>query len=411
MKHPLLAASLFAFLPLAPAHALDSVLVGSGFEQPVFLTAPVNDPRLFIVEKSGRIQVSLNGSVSTYLDLSARVDVEGERGLLGLAFDPGFASNGRFYVNYIDSTTRNTVVSVFTAPSAAASVADANSEKIILTVAQPPGRTNHKGGWIGFSSMDPGNLYIATGDGGSGNDPDSFAQNTTSNLGKMLRVTPLAGGGYTVPANNPFVDQAGNDEIWAFGLRNPYRNSFDRGTGDLWIGDVGQDTREEINFQAVGSAGGANYGWRAREGTVDNPGVPDAPPASAIEPVFDYAHNQYGESIIGGYVYRGNAEPGLDGSYFFGDFVSGRIFTLRESGGVAGELTERTADLGNPLGAFNLSSFGEDGAGNLYAVGLNGNIYRIASAVPEPSSWALLAAGLGLLAGAAKRRARVQVVP
>ena len=378
-----------------PAAALQSVLVGSGYSQPVFLTAPAGDSRLFIVEKAGRIRVQDGASVSTYLDLSAQVNSAGERGLLGLAFDPAFASNGRFYVNYIDATTLNTVVASYTAPSATATTADPASGRVVLTVAQPAGLSNHKAGWIGFSPADPGRLYIATGDGGSGNDPLNRAQNLNDNLGKMLRVVPLPGGGYSVPAGNPYAGATpGNDEIWAYGLRNPFRNSFDRVSGDLWIGDVGQSLREEIDFAVAGSAGGINYGWRAREGTFDNPGVSDAAPANATNPLFDYPQGALGRSVIGGYVYRGSAEPGLDGTYLFGDFVSGRIFSLRQQGGAAVDFTDRTAELGTPFGGNTLASFGEDGLGNVYALGLNGNIVRIATAVPEPGTWALWAAAL-----------------
>ncbi len=382
-----------------PTHALNSVLVGSGFEQPVFLTAPAGDARLFIVEKTGRIQLLSNGVASTYLDLRGIVDTAGEGGLLGLAFDPQFASNGRFYVDYIDKTTHNTVVASYTATSAAASTADAASGKLILGVTQPAGLSNHKAGWIGFRSTDPGQLYIATGDGGGGNDPNNRAQNLGDNLGKMLRVTPLAGGGYSIPAGNPFAGATpGNDEIWAYGLRNPYRNSFDRATGDFWIADVGQDSREELDFEAAGTAGGRNYGWRAREGSIDNPAVPDPAPPGAIDPFYDYPHGAMGGTIIGGYVYRGSGEAGLDGSYFFGDFNSGKIFSLRNAGGVVGSFTERTAELGALFGGFTLSAFGEDGLGNLYVMGLDGNVYRFANAVPEPAAWALMAAGLALLA-------------
>lgn len=386
---------LFATLALAGAvHAQAATLVASGFSQPLFLTAPVGDSRLFVVEKGGRIQVLDNGVKSLWLDISTQVDTAGERGLLGLAFDPGFASNGRFYVDYIDKTTLNTVVASYTVNGSG--TVNLASARTILTVAQPAGLSNHKGGWIGFSAADPGQLYIATGDGGSGNDPFNNAQNLNSNLGKLLRVTPQAGGGYTVPANNPFVGVAGNDEIWAYGLRNPFRNSFDRLTGDLWIGDVGQSAREEIDFAsaAAGLGRGANYGWRVREGSIATPGISDPTPPNLTEPIFDYDRSQ-GGSIIGGYVYRGGADASLDGKYVFGDYVSGRIWTL--SGGTA------TA-LASPFGGFQLTSFGEGGDGALYAVGINGSIYQLAAAVPEPAPAALLA--LGLIALSLRRRRR-----
>ncbi|WP_158218438.1 PQQ-dependent sugar dehydrogenase [Roseateles puraquae] len=378
---------------VAAGPAVAATLVADGLNQPVFLTAPAGDSRLFVVEKGGRIQVLANGSKTQWLDLSGQVDTAGERGLLGLAFDPGFASNRRFYVDYIDKTTLNTVVASYTVkPDGQVDLASART---IITVPQP-GFSNHKAGWIGFSAADPGQLYIATGDGGSGNDPLNNAQNLTSNLGKLLRITPQAGGGYTVPANNPFVGAPGNDEIWAYGLRNPYRNSFDRLTGDLWIGDVGQSAREEVNFAsaAAGLGRGANYGWRVREGSIATPGINDPTPPNLTNPVYDYDRSQ-GGSIIGGYVYRGGADAGLQGRYVFGDFVSGRIWALQ--GGTA------TA-LASPFSGFQLTSFGEGGDGALYAVGFNssnGWVYQLAAAVPEPTPALLL--GMGLLALSLRR--------
>lgn len=361
-----------------------ATLVGSGFSQPVFLGAPVGDSRLFVVEKAGIIKAwDGTGAISNALDITAKVDSSGERGLLGLAFDAGFATNGRVYVNYIDKTTLSTVVESY---SLTASDINA-SARTILTVAQPPGRSNHKAGWIGFSAADPGNLYIATGDGGGGNDPDNNAQNLNSNLGKLLRVAPGADGGYTVPTDNPFVGTPGNDEIWAYGLRNPFRNSFDRSTGDLWIGDVGQGAREEVNFAsaASGLGRGANYGWRPREGSIDNPGVGDPAPPNLTEPLFDYGRSAGDGTVIGGYVYRGGGDASLDGKYVFGDFVSGRMWAL--DGATA-------TPLASPFGGFQLTSFGEGGDGSLYAVGINGDIYLLAAAVPEPAPALLLAVGL-----------------
>lgn len=391
-----------------PAHALSASVVASGLNQPIFLTAPVGDSRLFVVQKTGQIQVLQGGAASPWLDLSSKVSAAGEGGLLGLAFDPGFAVNGRFFVNYIDALTRDTVVASYTAPSAGASMADPTTGKTILTVDQPSGRNSHKAGWIGFRPGDGNHLYIATGDGGSSNDPENRAQNLNDNLGKILRITPLDNGGYTVPADNPYAGAtAGNDEIWASGLRNPYRNSFDRRTGDFWIADVGQATREEINLELAGTPGGRNYGWRALEGSVDNPGVPDAAPSGATGPLYDYSHTDGDASIIGGYVVHDSVDPELNGAYMFGDFVSGRIFSLRRLANGDNEVVDRTAAFGTPFGANQLSAFGEDGLGNVYAIGIDGRVLRISTAVPEPGTWALMAAG-GLILMALKgwRRAR-----
>jgi len=180
---------------------------------------------------------------------------------------------------------------------------------------------------------------------------------------------------------------------------NPYRNSFDRLSGDFWIADVGQNVREAINLEMQGVTGGRNYGGPAREGAADDPAVPDAAPAGAVDPLLDYTHATFGQSIIGGYVYHGTGEPGLDGSYFFGDFVTGRIFTVRNYGSNPSDLTERTAELGTPFGPYQLSSFGEDGLGNIHAMGINGQVVLIAAAVPEPPTWALFLAGCLLVCG------------
>lgn len=377
-----------------PVFALGSSLVGSGYASPVFVTAPPGDARLFVVERGGVIKMQQGGQVSNFLDISSKIRTSGENGLLGLAFDPGFASNGRFYVNYTAASDGATVIEAYTASNPASGAASSASAELVLRIASN-GRSNHKAGWIGFRPGDSA-LYIATGDSGGGNDPDQRAQDLNSLLGKMLRITPTPGGGYTVPADNPFVGIAGRDEIWAYGLRNPYRNSFDRQTGELWIGDVGQSTREEINREAADSAGGLNYGWRAREGRGDNPGVGDAAPANAVDPVFDYLHSAgLGRSVIGGYVVRGDAE--LEGQYLFGDFVSGRLFSFSPANPDA-SFSDLTAAFGSPFGGFQLSSFGEDGFGSVYATGLNGNVYRLTTAVPEPASALLLLGGLGLLA-------------
>lgn len=387
--------------------------VASGFNQPLFMTAPAGDSRLFVVEKTGRIRIVNNGVVSStpFLDLSSRVATGGERGLLGLTFAPDYATSGKFYVNYIDRGTLNTVVSQFTVGSSPG-VANAGSERVVLTVTQPSGRDNHKGGWIGFRPGDANNLYIATGDGGSSNDPDNNAQNVSSQLGKILRVNlnapaPSAEGtasGSGIPGANPFV--------WDYGLRNPYRNSFDRLTGTFFIGDVGQGRREEVNVELASNPGGNNYGWRPLEGTIPTPDVGDPIPPGTAAPAFEYDHGgnailspSGSASIIGGYVYRGSDAPELYGKYVFGDFVSGRLATLdfNSSTGSLSNLQSLTAivDPNRTLfGGNSLSSFGEDANGNLYLANIaTGTVYRL---VPEPSGLAVL--GVAVMALASRRR-------
>lgn len=385
---------------------LQTHIVATGLDRPLFATAPQGDSRLFIVEQGGQIKVLQNGTVlpTPFLDLSDSVNTEGERGLLGMAFDPNFASNGRFYVDYIDRNSLNTVVATYHVNIAQPNVADASSGQRILTVEQPEFR-NHKAGWIGFRPGETQNLYITTGDGGSRDDPGNRAQNLSENLGKILHVNVSSDRfpndssqyGYAIPAGN--MENA-NPEIFAYGLRNPYRSSFDSETGTLYIGDVGQDNREEID---IGVAG-ANYGWRKFEGTRLN--FPDDDDiANHTPPIHEYNHTDSGGSVIGGYVYRGSTIDGLEGTYFFADFVTGKVMSFRfiENAGVT-ELTDRTAELLSPTGiSGGITSFGEDGFGNLYLVSINGQVGMIA-AIPEPHTWTMMFAGLGLMGIWMRRR-------
>jgi glucose/arabinose dehydrogenase len=396
----------------ASALALDTQLVESGFSSPVFMTAPEGDSRLFVVERSGVIKVRSGGVWSTFLDISSQVDPTGERGLLGLAFDPNYQTNHTFYVNYIDSTpAHSTQIARFTG---AGNVANTVGTPI-LSIAQPPGLSNHKAGWIGFRPGENNNLYIATGDGGGSNDsrPDPFdnnAQTTSSLLGKILRINVHPSNPnvpYGIPDNNPFAAGGGAPEVWDYGLRNPFRNSFDRATGNLIIADVGQGAREELDFESANSPGGVNYGWRLREGTIPTPtgGVGgDAP--GATDPVFEYIHPGGANlAITGGYVYRGSLLQEIEGEYFFADSQTGQVWSL-QTDPVTGALLpatlrDRTAELSRLNSFDSIVSFGEDGVGNLYMVDFAGNLLQI---VPEPGTYVMLLFALIPLAWRMRRR-------
>jgi glucose/arabinose dehydrogenase len=347
--------------------------VTDGFVQPLTIThAGDGTDRLFVVEQRGTVQVVRDGVVAgRFLDLQARTRAQGERGLLGLAFHPAYAENGRLFVHYSD-TRGATVLSELRADPPDADLVDPATERVLLTMEQPYG--NHNGGQIAFGP--DGYLYLGLGDGGSGGDPLEAGQDLGTWLGTILRLDVDAddGGPYAVPADNPFVgDPTALDEIWAYGLRNPWRFSFDRATGDLWIADVGQSAVEEVNRQSADSAGGENYGWRTMEGDrCFDP--PDGCDASALTmPVVAYAHaSGWGRSVTGGYVYRGDDVPALAGAYVFGDFVSGRIFVAEGSDDT---WTAR------PLidAGFRIAAFGEDEAGELYVADYSGGVlYRFA---------------------------------
>lgn len=356
--------------------------VASGFSAPIHLAAPEGDPRLFVVERSGRIRIVESGAVlaTPFLDLRGRVSTSGEQGLLGLAFAPDYADTGEFYVYYLDPAG-SSVLSRFRVSAGDPDRADPASEQVVLRVAQPAGRTNHKGGTIAFSPVD-GMLYWALGDGGGSNDPDNLAQNPQSLLGKMLRLDVGGGPTYSVPPDNPFTGDDGVlDEIWAFGFRNPFRFSFDRETGDLWIGDVGQGQREEVDFEPAGDPGGRNYGWKVHEGTrchLPHPGLPcESPtaPARFTFPVHEYATRTNGTcAITGGVVYRGSALS-LEGFYLFSDYCSNRIEARRPDGTILNVSSVLRVDAGVIDGVVAL---GEDGFGEVYLVSLDsGDVHRI----------------------------------
>lgn len=367
--------ALVASALLATGGALAQQLerVADGFDRPLSIThAGDGSGRLFVVEQRGTVYVVVDGAVASapYLDLSDRTRARGEQGLLGLAFHPEFASNGRLFVHYSDGRSGATVLSELRADGVAAASVDPATERILLTLEQPFG--NHNGGQIAFGP--DGYLYLGLGDGGSGGDPLNAGQDLTSWLGSILRLDVDGAEPYEVPDDNPFVvDPAVPSEIWAYGLRNPWRFSFDRGTGDLWIADVGQNAVEEVNRQSAASPGGENYGWRIMEGDAcfDPPTGCDT--TGLTMPVVTYTHRSgWGRSITGGYVYRGSAVPGLVGAYVFGDYVSGRVFVAEGSGDTweARPLLET---------GFRIATFGEDEAGELYlADHQNGVLYRFA---------------------------------
>jgi len=380
---------------------ISAVRIASGLERPVYCVAPPADAnRLFLVEKPGRIAVLdlTSGSRTTFLDLLPLISSDGERGLLGLAFHPQFATNRRFYVNYTGSGAGETRVVEYQAREGLPNEADPASARLILTFSQP--QSNHNGGWMGFGP--DGFLYLATGDGGGANDTGSGhtaatgnAQDITDNLlGKILRIDVNGDDfpgdsqrNYAIPADNPFVGVSGDDEIWAYGLRNPWRCSFDRQTGDLWIGDVGQSRREEVNVQLAGQPGGRNYGWRLREGTIATPaaGIGGAAPPGAVNPVYDYPHGtspNQGNCVTGGYVYRGPIAS-LRGTYFFADFSTRRIWSFKYRV-IRGQFTDWTSSLPTDSGAItNVASFGEDGLGNLYLVDYDGEVFRLTEQTPS----------------------------
>ncbi|AXG70915.1 soluble aldose sugar dehydrogenase YliI [Kordia sp. SMS9] len=370
-KIHLLLALVFPILMCAQGVLLNPF--ANGFTRPVDIKH-ANDSRLFIVEQDGIIKI-LNPDGTTnatpFLDIDARVRSTGnEQGLLGLAFDPNYTINNRFYVNYINNSG-DTVIARFTT-SANPNIADDTSEEILLTISQP--YINHNGGCMAFGN--DGFLYIAIGDGGSAGDPQNFAQNLQSLLGKILRIDVSGATGYTIPPSNPFVgSNAGLDEIWSYGLRNPWKMSFDSDNGELWIGDVGQSNREEINNVPIVNAG-YNFGWKCYEGNAifDTSGCP--PIATIAFPVseYNYGGTPFRCAITGGYVYRGSMYPNIQGWYIFADYCSNEVGTLEPS--IMGNGWNMNM---NHIGFnANLSTFGEDMNKEMYAAGLSdGVIYQV----------------------------------
>lgn len=357
------------FDPTSVDLALDEF--ASDLNAPLALThAGDGSGRLFVAEQGGRI-VSLNADgndPTSFLDISSLIVSGGEQGLLGLAFHPEFEENGRFFVNYTDRAG-DTIIAEYKAAPSDASEADPSSARVLLRVDQP--YSNHNGGHLAFGP--DGYLYIALGDGGSGGDPHENGQDLSTLLGKILRidVDGQSAGDYRIPPDNPFVGQSdARPEIWAFGLRNPWRFSFDRATGQIWIGDVGQIALEEIN-RARGGEGGLNFGWNDMEGSACYEPSDDCDRDGRVLPVTEYSHD-FGCSVTGGYVYRGEREPFLSGGYFFGDYCSGTIWAVAVDAPIGSRPIQMLQTEAS------ISSFGEDEAGELYLTDLSsGSVFRL----------------------------------
>ncbi|MEX2281823.1 MAG: PQQ-dependent sugar dehydrogenase [Gemmatimonadota bacterium] len=340
--------------------------VVTGLNNPVHLTAPAGDARLFIVEQPGRSSIVQNGQLigSPFLDIVSKVRSGGEQGLLSVAFHPQYASNGYFFVNYTNTSgdTRIERYRVSSNPN----VADPASAKLILGYNQP--FSNHNGGHVLFGP--DGMLYIPTGDGGSGGDPNNSGQTRSDLLGDLLRIDVNRGDPYEIPNNNPFVGMSSvRNEIWAYGLRNPWRIAFDRVDGILYIADVGQNQREEINAVPAATSG-LNYGWRIMEGRSCFSPSSNCNQNGLTLPVVEYDHGD-GCSVTGGLVYRGTQIPEIVGHYFYGDHCSQWVRSFRYSNGQVSARTDRFSGIGN------INSFGEDGAGELYVATMNGTVSKI----------------------------------
>lgn len=376
----------FAARPAVTWPTLTLTLVTNNIIQPVHIThAGDGSGRLFIVEREGRIRIYQNGALlsTPFLDIANRVESAAnvEQGLLSVAFPPGYASRldkNHFYVYYTKKSTWNLILARYRV-SANPNIADPNSEQIVLSIPHP-NNSNHNGGQLQFSPRD-GYLYMGTGDGGAGGDPPNNAQNTSVLLGKLLRLDVETGNPltYTIPSSNPFVGVGGyRPEIWALGLRNPWRFSFDRQTRDLYIGDVGQATREEVDFQPAASAGGQNYGWSCYEGTLTYRSDRCSGSITYTFPITEYDHSDPTDcAMVGGYVFRGPLYPSMRGIYFYVDHCSGKLWGLQYDG----------TNWQNQLllnSGLNISSFGEDEAGNLYVADLDGAVYQLVGNDPPP---------------------------
>ena len=387
-----------AGVPTSPGTDLDAVRIASGLSSPIYVTAPPLDPnRLLVVEKTGAVRIIKNGVLlaSPFLNLTSRVSAGAEQGLLSIAFHPNYKVNRRLFANFTDSRG-NTIIARFAASATNPDVVDASTERLLLTITQP--FPTHNGGQLAFGP--DGYLYVGMGDGGGVADPFESAQSDTTLLGKMLRLdidretAPF----YAVPPSNPNPGAGPvRGLIWAKGMRNPWRFSFDRLSGDLYTADVGENQREEVNVTPVTSTGGENYGWDIFEGSQcfePEPLFFSCPSLSAyVAPVHEYDHT-HGCAVTGGFVYRGCALPDLHGTYFFSDYCTAFVRTFEVSGGLAQNLVDRTADVvpGGGLSIDTVTSFGEDARGELYIADQGGEIFKLVPALatntpsPTPTS-------------------------
>jgi glucose/arabinose dehydrogenase len=351
--------------PLPPDFSLALQEVASGLNSPVYATSPPGDSRLFIVEQPGRIRILQGGQLlsAPFLDIVSRVGSGGERGMLSVAFHPQYASNGFFYV-YFTGTAGEIRVERFTV-SSNANQANAASSKVILNVPHP--RSNHNGGLAMFGP--DGMLYLGLGDGGGGGDPDLNGQNVNTLLGKLLRIDVNSGDPYGIPSGNPFATRTdARREIWAYGLRNPWRFAFDPSTGSLYVADVGQNALEEVNVVAAARPG-VNYGWNITEGSSCY-NSSNCNKQGLELPVLEYGHGNNQCSVTGGFVYRGSAIPELAGVYFYADYCAGWVKSFTFNGSASDQRDWNLGSIGN------ITSFGQDSGGEIYITSSNGRVYK-----------------------------------
>ncbi len=389
---PLAAFVLLAAVALAQP-PLTSVRIASGLMRPVCIGSPPGDyDRLFVLEQhTGLVRIIKDGALlpTPFLNVRSRIVTASERGLLGLAFHPQYATNGYFYLDYTRSPDGALMVERFTVSATDPDVADPSSGVGIIGPITHP-QSNHNGGCIAFGP--DGYLYMTLGDGGGAGDPNCNAQNRGTLLGKILRLDVDGGFPYAIPVSNPYAtSNEFRREIWTYGWRNPWRMSFDRLNGDMYVGDVGQGAREEISFQAGSSSGGLNFGWKIMEGTTcfGTANCVNPPPCNGPGlrlPIHEY-NTGSNCAVVGGHVYRGCAIPGLEGTYFFADHCSGRIWSLRYNGVSVSQFTERTTELRPNVGTIGtISSFGEDCCGEIYITDLGGEVFKIVPAAAAPAT-------------------------